>query len=108
VVDSDLDWGQDMKRLARRLNQAGAQELYMLPFLRELPARAFGLPPIPARIDALNPAAGWNAVSLSIWKETRLDLRWAHPGYIPWPDRVTAPGEHIGKGILLWYFRPQR
>lgn len=108
VVDSDLDWGQDMKRLARRLNQAGAQELYMIPFLRELPPGAFGLPPIPSRIDALNPTAGWNAVSLSIWKETRLDLRWAHPGYSPWPDRVTAPGERIGKGILLWYFQPQR
>jgi len=32
VVDSDLDWGQDMKRLARRLGQAGAQELFMVPF----------------------------------------------------------------------------
>jgi hypothetical protein len=105
VVDSDLDWGQDMKRLATRLKQAGAKELFMLPFLRELPEESFGLPPIPTRLDALNPTPGWNAVSLTIWKETKLGLRWSHPEYTPWPDRVQIPGERIGKGILLWNFR---
>ncbi len=108
VVDSDLDWGQDMKRLGKRLSQSGARELFMLPFLRELPPGAFGLPPIPSQIDALNPTPGWNAVSLTMWKETKLGLRWAHPEYTPWPDRVETPGERIGKGILLWYFPPQR
>jgi hypothetical protein len=107
VVDSDLDWGQDMKRLAAKLNQAGANGVAMLPFLRELPQGAFGLPPMQTRIDALNPLPGWNAVSLTIWKEDRLGLM-RHPEYSPWPDRVTAPGERIGKGILLWYFPPAR
>jgi 4-amino-4-deoxy-L-arabinose transferase-like glycosyltransferase len=107
VVDSDLDWGQDMKRLANRLNQAGANSVAMLPFLRELPERAFGLPPMQTRIDALNPMAGWNAVSITVWKENRLGLG-KHPEYNPWPDRVTAPGERVGKGILLWYFPPSQ
>jgi len=103
VVDSDLDWGQDMKRLAKRLNQAHADSVAMIPFLRELPQGAFGLPPMQTRIDALNPFPGWNAVSLTLLKENRLGLS-KHPEYTPWPDRVTAPGERVGKGILLWYF----
>ncbi len=106
VVDSDLDWGQDMKRLGARLQQAGARELSMLVFLRDLPQGAFGLPPIPATIDALKPMPGWNAVSLSMWKETRLGLLYAHPEYTPWPEIAPVPGERIGKGILLWYFQP--
>jgi hypothetical protein len=56
VVDSGLDWGQDMKRLAKRLNQAGAQGLAMLPFLRNLPQGAFGLPPMAPEVDALTPS----------------------------------------------------
>jgi hypothetical protein len=107
VVDSDLDWGQDMKRLAKRLNQARADSVAMLPFLRELPQGAFGLPPMQTRIDALNPFPGWNAVSLTILKENRLGLA-KHPEYTPWPDRVTTPGERVGKGILLWYFPPSQ
>jgi Dolichyl-phosphate-mannose-protein mannosyltransferase len=107
VVDSDLDWGQDMKRLAKRLNQARADSVAMLPFLRELPQGAFGLPPMQTRIDALNPFPGWNAVSLTILKENRLGLG-RHPEYSPWPDRVPVPGERIGKGILLWYFPPAK
>jgi len=106
VVDSDLDWGQDMKRLGARLQQTGAKQLSMLVFLRDLPQGAFGLPPIPATVDALKPMPGWNAVSLSMWKETRLGLLYAHPEYTPWPEIVPAPGERIGKGILLWYFEP--
>jgi len=106
VVDSDLDWGQDMKRLGTRLQQAGARQLSMLVFLRDLPQGAFGLPPIPESIDALRPMPGWNAVSLSMWKETRLGLLYAHPEYTPWPELVPIPGERIGKGILLWYFEP--
>jgi hypothetical protein len=105
AVDSDLDWGQDMKRLAIRLREAGAAQVSMLPFLRELPQGAFGLPPMQTRIDALNPMPGWNAVSLTILKEQRMGLI-SHPGYIPWPERISEPGEPVGKGILLWYFPP--
>jgi hypothetical protein len=105
VVDSDLDWGQDMKRLGARLSRERAKSVAMLPFLRELPQGAFGLPPMQTRIDVLNPAPGWNAVSLTLWKGNRLGLRF-RPQYTPWPDRVALPGEHIGKGILLWYFQP--
>ena len=31
LVDSDLDWGQDLKRLAKRLHEVGAQEVAFLP-----------------------------------------------------------------------------
>ena len=51
VVDSDLDWGQDVKRLAARLRQAGAREVtfanQMLPDFRS----EFGLPPMVERMD---------------------------------------------------------
>ena len=28
-----------------------------------------------------------------------------HPEVVLWPDRV-PPGERVGKGVVLWYFRP--
>jgi hypothetical protein len=109
VVDSDLDWGQDEKRLARRLRQEGARELTYIPFMIgpfEDTAKAFGLPPIRTEIDAFRPDPGWNAVSLTLLRQRRLGLRDAYPNLQPWPDRVGG-GELIGKSILLYYFPPR-
>src|SRR5690348_17469145 len=33
AVDSDLDWGQDMKRLSARLREVGAREVAFSPFV---------------------------------------------------------------------------
>jgi len=102
VVDSDLDWGQDMKRLAARLRQAGARELTFNQFLIADLEHEHGFPPI-REMDLANPSPGWNAVSLTYLKVGRLGLWNSYPQLRLWPEDV-KPTERVGKGVLLWYF----
>jgi hypothetical protein len=103
LVDSDLDWGQDLKRLARRLHEVGAKEVTFLQvFVADLEGE-HGFPPIRGRVDVLSPSPGWNAVEVTGWKETRMGLGDRYPNAILWPDRI-QPLERVGKSILLYYF----
>ena len=111
VVDSDLDWGQDMKRLATRLREVGAPAVYFLPMDTVAAERGdfekgLGFPHVISQINALAPSAGWNAVSLTCLKQRRLGLRDRRLDLQPWPDRVLNSGEPIGKSVRLWYFPP--
>jgi hypothetical protein len=102
LVDSDLDWGQDMKRLATRLHELGATELaFNQFFMGDLPK--MGFPPVQP-MNAFVPAPGWNAVSLTVLKTFRL---FVGDQFIRlWPEQI-KPTERIGKGMLLWYIPPQ-
>jgi hypothetical protein len=105
LAESDLDWGQDMKRLSARLQQAGATQVTFDPTILADFEREHGFPKIlPA--NPMAPSAGWNAVSLTFWKSRRFELLGTHPEVTLWPDRV-PPGERVGKGVMLWYFRPR-
>ena len=104
LVDSDLDWGQDLKRLAKRLQEAGAPELTLSTGFRIDYAKT-GLPPRIDRLTVLYPPPGWCAVSVSYWKERRLGLLDRYPQYTLFPDRI-PPTEKVGKGIFLWYTPP--
>ena len=108
AVDSDLDWGQDMKRLGKRLQEVGATEVDFLPFVLaylEGP-KGFGYPPV-HHVGAEVPSPGWNAVSVTVLKSVRLGLKESHPEITPWPEKI-EPTERIGKGIWLYYFPPAR
>ena len=105
LVDSDLDWGQDIKRLATRLRQAGAQQLRWVPLQVTDFEKEFGFPPIDMHMDVVNPAPGWSAVSMTVLKQRRLGLWDSYPGVTVWPDRI-KPTEKVGKSIWLWYFPP--
>jgi len=105
LVDSDLDWGQDLKRLGARLHEAGAQQLKWVPLQVTDFQTEFGLPPIDTHMDVVNPAPGWSAVSLTVLKQRRLGLWDSYPGVTIWPDRI-QPTEKVGKSIWLWYFPP--
>jgi hypothetical protein len=102
LVDSDLDWGQDLKRLAARLQ--GVPVLTFAQYFNGYLQREQGLPEL-ARMDLANPSTGWNAVELTIWKEERFGLKEEHPELVFWPDRI-PPQEIVGKSIYLWYFPP--
>jgi hypothetical protein len=109
VVDSDLDWGQDIKRLGARLRQEGAPAVYFVSWDLTPAAdleKEFGFPHIIGKIDTLNPSPGWNAISLTLLKQRRLDMGDRFPQYTPWPERAIDPGELVGKSIRLWYFPP--
>lgn len=95
LVDSDLDWGQDLKRLSKRLREVGATSVAFTGFDYADLETEHGFPPI----HGMNPTApveGWNAIGVTLWKEFRT---------ITWPDQI-KPKERVGKGILLWYFPP--
>lgn len=94
VADSDLDWGQDMKRLAVRLRRAGASEVTFDPFNKTYATLAGDRFPRILPVDADHPAAGWNAVSVSTWKIF---------GSPKWAGRI-QPRERVGQSILLWHF----
>ena len=102
LVDSNLDWGQDLKRLGARLRQAGARELHFNPFWMADLEKEHGFPPI-HEMDFAQPSPGWNAVGLTYWEVVRLQLLEMNPHVQLWPDRI-PPTERVGKSILLWYF----
>ena len=82
LVDSNLDWGQDTKRLGRRLQQLGVKEISVLliePLTLPLATedairRYYGLPPVKL-VGAYSPGTGWNAISPTIAKTLRLSFK---------------------------------
>jgi hypothetical protein len=105
VVDSDLDWGQDTIRLARRLKQLGATQVNYNTFnlTSDRLAQWPGLPN-PRPIFALNPAEGWTAVSPTLAAVDQYGLRHRDPRIRPWFTYL-QPQERVG-ALLLYYVAP--
>jgi hypothetical protein len=93
-----------MKRLSARLREAGAPQVAFSPTIIADFEGELGFPRV-IQSSPVAPSPGWNAVSLSLWKVRRMGLLQTHPEAVLWPDRV-PPGERVGKGVMLWYFRP--
>jgi hypothetical protein len=104
LVDSDLDWGQDVKRLKKRLQEGGATSVAFTPIAYLDFRKERGFPPIVPN-DVRAPYAGWNAVSLTQWKGVRFGLGVQAMDQTFWPDTM-APQQIVGKSIFLWYFPP--
>ncbi|MBZ5606252.1 MAG: glycosyl transferase, partial [Acidobacteriia bacterium] len=103
LADSDLDWGQDNKRLGQRLTELGATEVNFSQFFYA-DLKALGYPSV-REIDATKPAPGWNAVNLTLLKAVRFGWGDDHPEWQIWMNQI-KPTERIGKGIWLWYIPP--
>ncbi|HMD70798.1 MAG TPA: hypothetical protein VKF41_05610 [Bryobacteraceae bacterium] len=97
LVDSDLDWGQDLKRLSKRLHEVGATSVAYTGFDYADLEGEHGFPPVHG-MSKLAPIEGWNAIGVTSWKELRV---------VTWPDQI-KPQERVGKSILLWYFPPAK
>jgi len=95
LVDSDLDWGQDLKRLSKLLHQAGATSVGWSGFDYADLEKQHGFPPVHG-LDTRGPYVGWNAISITRWKEFH---------EVAWPDQIPPTGR-VGKGILVWYIPP--
>lgn len=107
LIDSDLDWGQDVTRLGRRLQTLGAREVtFISGDLYDFPHHPGfeGIQVYESMSRAL-PNAGWNAISIRELKQNRLGLYNSLPQVTLWPDLV-PPRERVGKSIWLWYFAP--
>jgi hypothetical protein len=104
LVDSDLDWGQDLKRLSQRLRELGATQVAFTPTMK-VNYETLGFPPVVSN-DFIRPVPGWNAIRVSLLQVLRANLRAEHPEISIWPDHF-RPREKVGQGILLWYFPPE-
>lgn len=105
LVDSDLDWGQDLKRLALRLRQMGVRQAAFTPCLPVDP-NALGLPPLTPN-DFIRPAPGWNVMRVTLLQLMLANKAASHPELTYWPELI-PPTQRVGAGLLLWYFPPDR
>ena len=105
LADSDLDWGQDTVRLARRLRQLGANGVsYTTLNLLDDRLRAWpGFPPVKP-INPLKPAEGWTAVGPTLWLVRQYGLDHRYANLEPW-FAYLKPVEKVG-ATYLYYVRP--
>lgn len=93
LLDSNLDWGQDLARLGRYLQEHHIEWVYLSYFGRSSAAKmgvnAKDLPPD-------KPTRGWVAVSLSNLM-MKPELAWL---------RDRKPAARVGKSIWLYYLGP--
>lgn len=92
LVDSDLDWGQDLKRLEGRAATLHIRKLY-LAYLGTADLAREPLPPFEV-LKARRPVSGW--VAISALARTR------KAGDYAWLDAY-EPLERVGKTIDLYY-----
>jgi 4-amino-4-deoxy-L-arabinose transferase-like glycosyltransferase len=103
IVDSDLDWGQDMKRLVWKLHDLKVDHVYMSILWSGDDAR-IGLPAWDG-LEPYQPVKGWVAISYTMMKLRGLLLAQSmgrrEPAYA-WLDRY-QPVAKVGKSILLYH-----
>jgi len=103
LVDSDLDWGQDIKRAAVRLRELGAREVMFPQFVVADLEKEHGFPHLKRPIDVIHQPEGYFLAGATFWKADRFGLPEDQP---IWLDRA-PPTERIGKGMFLWYRAPR-
>jgi 4-amino-4-deoxy-L-arabinose transferase-like glycosyltransferase len=92
LVDSDLDWGQDLKRLERRAAALRIGHLY-LAYRGTADLAREALPPFTV-LAARQPVSGWVAISALARTRNPADYAWL---------ASYAPLERIGKSIDLYF-----
>ncbi|HEY3444025.1 MAG TPA: glycosyltransferase family 39 protein [Paludibaculum sp.] len=103
IVDSDLDWGQDMKRLVWKLRELKVEKVTM-SILWSGDDSKIGLPAWDG-LEPYKPVTGWVAISYVNQKTQGLliakSMGRADSAYA-WLDRY-QPVTRVGKSILLYY-----
>ena len=96
LVDSDLDWGQDLQRLSRRLKERRVERLHLAYFGTADPA-FHDLPPYTI-LPRYKPVKGWVAIS-----EWQFAMGTALPNdHYRWLQGH-RPVEKVGRSIRLYY-----
>ncbi len=99
LVDSDLDWGQDIQRASARLRQLGVKEVTFPQFIIADLEKEHGFPHLNPNVDLIHQPSGYFLAGATFWKAYHFGLPQDQP---VWPDAV-KPIERIGNGIFLWY-----
>jgi len=106
LVDSNYDWGQDLRLLAKRLNELGVKEVtvYTLDGVKrpEYLEQWYHLPPVNKTVDPLVPTPGWTVIGVTFDKSILpWDRKLKGDMSIPWWDKM-EPRERLG-GLRLYY-----
>jgi len=107
LVDSNYDWGQDLKLLAKRMHELNVKQISLLTLdgvrRNDYLQKWYGLPTV-NDVDDAAPAVGWNVISPTFAK-TIMFLLPQRPGVShPWYNQIT-PTERVGP-LLLYYIPP--
>ncbi len=94
-VDSNLDWGQDLKRLSDRLRQLNVDNL-KIAYWGTADLSQMGLPPF-VELNPREPVSGWIAVSVY-----KYELECAQSGNYCWLHDQ-QPVERVGRSIFLYH-----
>ncbi|MBI3665983.1 MAG: glycosyltransferase family 39 protein [Acidobacteria bacterium] len=97
LLDSNLDWGQDLERLRRYLNEKQVKTVYLSYFGRANPSSLLDVREIRPLPPDLRPA-GWVAVSRA--HIAGMALQGYNLGWL----KAYRPVARIGKSILVYYF----
>jgi 4-amino-4-deoxy-L-arabinose transferase-like glycosyltransferase len=95
LTESDLDWGQDLDRLSRRLRELRVDHV-SIKYFGTAPLEKAGLPPYSTLSPDVPTTHGYVAVSVRY-----LTLEYAKNGSFAWL-RGRTPLETIGKSIYLY------
>lgn len=98
LVDSDLDWGQDLKRLADTLRARDIREV-SIAYNGSADLSRHGLP-ITHELVPYQPTSGWIAISLFCLKMGKIGTR--TPDEFAWLDRF-EPAARVGSSIRLYH-----
>jgi len=106
LVDSNYDWGQDMKFLATRLRRLGVKQFYLAEldgvYRADYLEAWYGLPTI-REVDTCSPMPGWNVVGATFAKSARFVV---YGLSMPRPWYEDAPAtERLGP-LRLYYIPP--
>lgn len=97
LIDSNLDWGQDMLRLRRELRRAHVDRVG-LSLMGGGDYDALGFPPS-YPVDPRHPSTGWVAVSDHMYRMDAAEFG-------GWRWLAGAPFTRVGKSIRLYHFSP--
>ena len=105
VVDSDLDWGQDLWRLSRQLREVGAP-MVTLDYFGSEDIYDQGLPAVRPLLP-YQPAEGWIAISeFSLTVGAEDQRKAAHRDDHPYAWLLDKPYTRVGKSIRLYHVVP--
>lgn len=100
--DSDLDWGQDVGRLAKRLRELNVDETIAYACFGSNKPEWFGIRAQPLQSDRFT---GWFAGSASVVGDTTTSALAGGKPDLRWLDKH-KPVERIGRSIFLYYVPP--